>query len=96
MVFFDNFFSSYSLLIDLTNKNIRACGSVRENRMEKCPLIATTQIKKQDRGSYDYRSDENIVCVKWNDNSLATVTSNSYGVNPYHTVTRKVKSENKK
>jgi len=40
-------------------------------------------MKKDDRGSYDYRSDESgLVVVRWNDNSVVTVASNAIGVKP--------------
>ena len=38
VVFFDNFFTSHKLLIDLTERNFRACGTVRENRIGLCQI----------------------------------------------------------
>lgn len=43
-------------------------------------------MKKYDRGSYDYRSDGNII----------TVASNHFKVTPVQKITRRDKSENKK
>jgi hypothetical protein len=82
VVFFDNFFTSHKLLTDLTEKNIRACGTVRENRTGHCPLVSNKEIQKKDRGSYDFRSDGTVLCVKWHDNCAVTVASNYYGVTP--------------
>ncbi|KAJ4449230.1 hypothetical protein ANN_00627 [Periplaneta americana] len=53
-VFFDNFFTSHSLLEDLTKRNFRACGTVRENRTNKYPLVSTNELKK-DSGTFDYK-----------------------------------------
>jgi len=41
-------------------------------------------MKKEERGSYDYRTDVNsgLVVVRWNDNSVVTVASNYHGMNP--------------
>ena len=37
-VFFDNSFSSYKLVVDLDAKGFRATGTMRNNRIGKCPL----------------------------------------------------------
>ena len=51
---FDNFFTSYSLKVDLTGRNLRAIGTVRSNVTESCFFGVT---KKDERASYDYKSD---------------------------------------
>lgn len=75
-LFFDNYFTSYDLMIDLKAKGFRAVGTVRENRTSKCPLVSSKELAKKPRGEYDYRGDGNVVCVRWNDNSVVTVMSN--------------------
>lgn len=83
-LYFDNFFTSLKLLDRLTEKGFGATGTVRMNRVEKCPLTTPEQLKKQKRGTYDYRLDPNsgIVVVRWHDNSVVTVASNCHGVYP--------------
>ena len=81
-VFFDNFFSSYKLLVDLDVKGFRATGTMRNNRIGKCPLADVSDMKKRERGSYDFRSASNLEIVRWNDNSVVTIGSNAYGVEP--------------
>jgi len=39
------------------------------------PLMPTAVMKKQDRGSYDYRSDGQVASVRWNDNSVVTLAA---------------------
>lgn len=95
VIFFDNFFSSHALFHYLSEMNIRACGTVRENRTNKCPLIHSKSLKKHERGSYDYKSDGMVICVKWNDNAIVTLQSNHYGVTPLQKVSRRVKGQNK-
>ena len=56
-VFVDNFFSSYDLHVSLKKQYFRSTGIVRENRHTKV-------LKKQERGSYDYRSDGILGIVK--------------------------------
>ena len=92
VVYFDNFFTSYQLLTDLALKGVRAIGTVRENRTNHCPLISTANMKKQERGSYDYRSDGQVTCVRWNDNSVVTLASNHTAVKPLQTARRRVKA----
>ena len=79
VVFFDNFFSSHRLLVELAGRNIRARG----NRTSKCPLMTNKVIQKKERGFYDYRSDGTVLCLKWNDNAV-TFASNYYGIVPEH------------
>ena len=47
VVFFDNFFTSHMLLTNLARENVRACGTIRDNRTNHCPLISKKDCKKQ-------------------------------------------------
>lgn len=89
-IFFDNFFTSIPLLSELSQRKLKATGTIRENRTSKCPLQDTKSMKKTDRGSYDFRlaKDDNIVVCKWNDNSIVSIASNASSIQPTHTVTR--------
>ena len=57
---FDNFFSSCSLICDLATKGLRATGTMRNDRIMKCPLVDVKKTKENERGSFDFRSDGNI------------------------------------
>ena len=93
-VYFDNFFSSYKLLVDLGKKGFQATGTLRNDRIEKCPLTPINDMKKSERGAVDYRSSpDNIEIVRWTDNSVVTVGSNSYGVEPLVHAKRWVKGK---
>lgn len=94
-LFFDNFFTSMSLLEILTAKGFYATGTVRENRLPGNPLEDKKIFKKKARGSYDFKkiADQNIIAVKWNDNSLVTLCSNYAGVEPLHNVKRYSRKE---
>ena len=65
--YFDNFFTSFDLMKVLTERSISASGTVRINRTNKCPLSTDDNLKKQDRGFYDYRMDSksDIYAVVW-------------------------------
>ena len=67
-VFFDNLFTSYDLLAHLQKENIKATGTVRENRLKKCPLMDNRAMRKTERGTFDAKSDEVVSVVKWHEN----------------------------
>ena len=81
-VYFDNFFTSYSLLSSLRAMNIKATGTVRENRLKGCPLTETKVMKKKERGFYESKCDGQVIAVKWNDNTCVSVATNFGSVQP--------------
>ena len=81
-VYFDNFFTSYDLLLHLRDRKFKATGTVRDNRLKQCPLPDSKAMKKKDRGYYEARCDKNVIAVKWHDNSCVTVASNFDTVQP--------------
>lgn len=89
-IYFDNFFTSYKLLVYLKNGGYFATGTVRENRMLKCPLENNKSLGKKQRGAMDSRYDHvnEISVVRWNDNSVVTVASNCESVQPLVPVKR--------
>ncbi|XP_008477065.2 piggyBac transposable element-derived protein 3-like [Diaphorina citri] len=90
-LYYDNFFGGLPLLEHLNEKGIFATCTMRENRLKECPLEENAKFKKQERGSFDYRSDEKkrITICKWNDNSVVTIATNSSSaINPVGLVKR--------
>jgi len=83
-VYIDNYFTSLKLLQKLKNDGVACTGTIRANRVEKAPLKPIDKLKKEQRGSFDYLTDLNsgIIVVRWNDNSVVTLASNSTGVQP--------------
>ncbi|GBP34217.1 PiggyBac transposable element-derived protein 3 [Eumeta japonica] len=78
VVYFDNFFSSISLLEKLKNENTFACGTIRSNRKGLPPNM--TADFKMTRGDTDYRfSDMDIGYWKWKDNKMVHFVSNFHG-----------------
>lgn len=89
-VFFDNFFSSLKLVRTISTMGVKCTGTVRDNRIENCPILTQKQMKNKARGFYDYRVDaesEILVC-RWKDNSTVTVVSNAHGLEPQLMVKR--------
>ena len=66
-LFFDNFFTSYSLLDGLAERGMRSIGTARENRTAGAHkmLTASKVLKKQPRGTYDYRTNGRVYFCKW-------------------------------
>ncbi|XP_045456089.1 piggyBac transposable element-derived protein 3-like [Melitaea cinxia] len=96
-VYFDNFFCSMQLLIDLKSQGFRATGTVRDNRTKKCPMTKQ-EMKKKDRGYSDHRFDKNneILCVKWHDNNVVCLLTNFDTVEPFVKTNRYSKKEKAK
>lgn len=46
-VFFDNYFASLELLLQLTRRNLRATCTIRPNRTRGCPLLCKKDIMKK-------------------------------------------------
>ena len=92
-VFFDNFFSSYSLICDLAIMGFNATATMRNYRTMNCPLGDVKEMKKNKRGSFDFRSDGNIEIVRCNDNSVVTIGSNAYSVQPIGSAKRWIKGK---
>ena len=88
--YFDNFFTGFGLMRVLTERIISASGTVRINRTNKCPLSTDDNLKKQDRGFYNYRMDSNgdIFAVVWKDNNNVKILSNHQGTLPAQKVRR--------
>lgn len=80
--YFDNFFTSCRLMKDLSANNIRATGTIRSNRTEKCPLKSEKDMKATERGTHDYRSNGSVLLCRWNDNSVVTVATTFGRVEP--------------
>ena len=89
-VFFDNFFTSRTLLSRLKEQGIRATGTVRENRLDKCPVTPRKEMEKSRRGSYQQRFDRTseVLLVRWHDNKIVNVMTNYDTADPPTSTTR--------
>ena len=77
-LYFDNFFTSYSLMSDLAKIDVRATGTIRENRTAGAnqKMISSKQLQKQERGCFKYCCDGTVYKTKWHENSVLTIASN--------------------
>ena len=76
-LFFDNYFTSVSLMERLTEMGILASGTCRDNRTERCPIATDKSLfKNESRGAFDYRSSDSTLIVKWKDNKDVILATN--------------------
>ncbi len=58
-------------------------------------MISKKEIKKQQRGSYDYRCNGEVFICKWHDNSIVNIASNHVTNEPVHKVIRQIRRKGK-
>lgn len=85
VVYFDNFFTTLPLIVHLNESlGLRSLGTIHKNRLKGCHLEDDHKLKRQGRGSFDYRVDNEakVAIVKWFDNKAVTLASSCAAVNP--------------
>lgn len=89
-LFCDNYFTSLLLLRELLQRGIFTAGTIRNNRLKKCPLKLERELQKTGRGSCDsfVTSDNKIIAVRWYDNKVVNMASNFIGIEPEDEVKR--------
>ena len=88
-MYFDNWFSSFSLLKVLKDQSIRAADTVPADRLGKDFKINKKEITREERGSMQCHYEENgIGVISWNDNGPVIVISNVHSDLPHTTVKR--------
>ncbi|XP_061170245.1 piggyBac transposable element-derived protein 2-like [Saccostrea echinata] len=89
-IFADNYFTSPSLVKALKERSFWYVGTVRSNRLRGCTLKSEKELKKEGRGSVDYRVETscNIIALRWYDNKSVDVVSSYVGLNPVGEVRR--------
>lgn len=93
--FMDNFFTGLPLLRRMTEMGFGCTGTVRQNRLENCPLHKDN-MKKKARGSIEsYVNADKAIVMQWKDNATVQLASNSYGVAPTKSARRYSAAEKK-
>ncbi|XP_066965507.1 piggyBac transposable element-derived protein 3-like [Macrobrachium rosenbergii] len=97
-LYFDNFFASRKLLEEIKRRGHGAIGTLRANRVEKCPLTINKKFEKLPRASEEHflKKDSQILVVRWNDNGVVSTGSNEHGTFPMKKVERYSAKEKKK
>ena len=94
----DNFFRSFRLLEFLVANNIRASGTMRENRLGDCTISKKKAIDKFEHEAMNYRTSaqHNLTVVAWKDNKTVYVASNRDVVEPLPQVQQRKKQKQAK
>lgn len=89
-VYFDNWFSSLQLAIALKARGIFCVGTIRNDRMAKCPLLTEKELKENGRGSFDLtvEENENVALVRWFDRKAINFISTYVATDPVDTCKR--------
>ena len=69
----DNFFSSFSLISQLSSETFRYLGVTCGNRANTCRLKSDCDLKV--RGEYEYLSNGTCLFLKWKDNNKVILGS---------------------
>ncbi len=71
---------------------------MRANRLKRCQLLTTKELKSAGHGSVDYKSDLNsgVIVAKWFDNGPVHLASNFVGVAPMASIERWCPNEKKR
>ena len=92
-VFFDNFFTSPTLLVKLLEIAIYATGTVRANRKNMPVLTHDKEIK---RSEYDWFPSNHLSAIKWMDNKSVILLSNYFNPKEMQQIERRVKGSKDK
>ena len=89
-IFIDNFFTSIILMKFLGDKNIKASGTLKQNRITKdCTIARRPFMDKTRRGHVEQQTaSDKATIVGWKDNKVVYFTSNSDGNSPQVAVER--------
>lgn len=89
--YFDNLFTTFSLLQYLRLNGYGGTGTIRENRLPRnCPLPTKKNLVKKERGYFEsvISKSDGVLVTKWLDNSVVCIASNVHGNNPVSSVRR--------
>ncbi|KAK3887616.1 hypothetical protein Pcinc_008320 [Petrolisthes cinctipes] len=97
LLFFDNWFSSLRLVIELHKKGIHTLGTVRQNRLKGWRLIDDKRLKTLGRGTYEEKcatvEGVEVVVLKWSDTKCVTYISTYADRDPPGIVERRDKKD---
>ena len=77
-------------MVDLADDGLRATGTIRRNRTQNASLKNDKELKRLGRGAHDSRfhSSQEVLLVRWNDNSIVKMCTNHEKVHPMTNCTR--------
>ena len=97
MSYFDNLFTSFKLLNELSTKVLGGTGTVGQNRLGKAPIIEKKSLEKKSvsRVACEVVFKEDVVLVGWKDNKGVYVASNIHNADLSESCTHYSRTEKK-
>lgn len=96
-IFFDNFYTSVTLVNNLFEKGTPSCGTVTENR-KGFPVSlkgGKTWARTKERGDMRWTREGKTLCLQWKDNKVVTMLSTLDTGDQFVEVDRKIKKDGK-
>ena len=89
-VYFDNLFTSFPLLSQLSDLGIGGTGTLRQNRLFRVPIATKKNVEKNsvERGYNEAMYHEDQVLAVWKDNKAVYMASNKWDIEPFTTCRR--------
>ena len=91
-LFYDNWFCSPELQVELIKVGTHSLGTVQLNKVKNNKMPSDTEMKKQGRGSSFEQiaaaSGQDLILVKWQDNRCVSLLSTFAGTFPESHITR--------
>lgn len=95
-LYFDNLFTSVSLLEELSRRYLGGTGTLRENRVGKnMNLPPKNQFAKTARGNSTKVCNGQQTAIRWNDNAVVTILSNCENDIPFKNAQRFSRAQRK-
>uniref|UniRef100_A0A6Q2ZH78 PiggyBac transposable element-derived protein domain-containing protein n=1 Tax=Esox lucius TaxID=8010 RepID=A0A6Q2ZH78_ESOLU len=82
--FFDNWFTSPELIVELKKMGILTVATINRNRLRGCTLKSDKELSKAGRGAYEvkYEKTSGMSIMKWYDNKAVLLASSFIGPEP--------------
>ncbi|XP_051576272.1 piggyBac transposable element-derived protein 3-like [Myxocyprinus asiaticus] len=74
--YYDNLFTTLTLVDEMTKRGYGSCGTLWENRLFDIPLTSAKSFRKTSRGDAEFLVEDGKLIMRWNDNSVVTVVTN--------------------
>ena len=96
-LFFDNWFCSLQLCLQLKSLGFQVTATIRADRLKGCPLPAEKDLKKKGRGTHACKTDANsgLTVTRWYDNKCVQLASTHCDPDAVGIVKRWSRSEKK-
>ena len=82
-LYFDNYFTTIQLEVQLKKLGIFSIGTIRSNRLKDINMKYIKSLKEEGRGSIDYRITQvdgvELIATRWCDNNIVTCLSTLSG-----------------